>query len=113
MKTLKKSNLGILVVTSHDSVSETTIPKHVARARGLGFRVARLTLQDLTGRSWPAQLHVRADHRLQMARGWLARVSTNEISPGDAIVFEFVKRGAMQLHIFRGNVLLTAPHVSN
>lgn len=95
-----------------------TIPKHVALAEGLVSDAGlpsreTVTLQDPTGRSWLAQLHVRADHRVQMARGWAACVRANEISPGDDIVLEFVKRGVLQLHIFRGNVLRTSPDVSD
>lgn len=77
-------------------------------------------LQDPTGRSWLVELRVESGNRLDMAIGWTECRKANQISPGDSIIFELVKQGVMQFHIFRGavggnrlSVITAAPNVKN
>ncbi|KAL6283594.1 hypothetical protein ACE6H2_014523 [Prunus campanulata] len=97
-----------------------TIPNKLAVAEGLRRRDA-VMLQDPTGRSWLVELRVECLNRLDMAIGWTECRKANQISPGDSIIFELVKQGVMQIHIFRkgavgGNrlsVITAAPNVKN
>ncbi|KAL6283601.1 hypothetical protein ACE6H2_014530 [Prunus campanulata] len=80
------------------------IPKELAVAEGL-IGKERVMLKDPNGRSWNVKLRLdEKEHhggRLLMTQGLVACWQANNISLGDTIVFELVKRSEMEVHIFR------------
>ncbi|PQQ12035.1 B3 domain-containing protein REM5 [Prunus yedoensis var. nudiflora] len=96
IQTLKSYNLYAMLM-----------PKDIAIAEGLmsseGILIKEtIMLQDQTGRSCLTNLYLTPDGRLMMTEGWTTCRKANQISLGDDIVFEFVKKGAILVHILRG-----------
>lgn len=105
------------------------VPKEISVAEGLMNKKA-VKIQDPTGKPWPAKLvTIKCKQnngnqiRLDMSTGWGECCTANKILVGDTVVFEFVRKTVLQLHIFRKGlgkregkspfVVLDAPNMKN
>lgn len=76
------------------------VPRSVVIAAGLMSNVT-ITLQDPAGRSQSVKLTEVSRGRLFMLEGWFKCCKENQISFGDTLVIEVVKKSVFQLHIFK------------
>ncbi|KAL2945132.1 hypothetical protein RDABS01_022843 [Bienertia sinuspersici] len=58
-------------------------------------------LKDREGNSWPVQLRIRPDGRVDLSRGWREFVSSNDLASGDKLTLEMVSNNVIQVHVER------------
>ncbi|XP_021750159.1 B3 domain-containing protein REM13-like [Chenopodium quinoa] len=79
-----------------------TIPKAMLNGKPLSNKDT-VTLQNQEGSSWPVELRIRADGRVDLAKGWREFVVDNELVTGDTLKFEFVSNNVIQVNVGRAS----------
>lgn len=60
-------------------------------------------VKDQEGNSWPVELRMRADGRVDLARGWREFVMANDLTTGDTLTLGFVSDNVIQVHVERAS----------
>lgn len=79
-----------------------TIPKPMLVGKTYSNKETVL-LKDTEGNSWPMELRVRQDGRVDLAKGWREFVNDSDLMTGDVLIFEFLSNNMIQVQIVRAN----------
>ncbi|XP_004292711.1 PREDICTED: B3 domain-containing protein REM5-like [Fragaria vesca subsp. vesca] len=84
-----------------NSLYEVHVPREVIRKEG--YRVGMtLEIKDVFGISWKATVGGSPEAGRMLIRSGLPNICrANQASPGDTVIFEFVKPGVVQLHVIK------------
>ncbi|XP_057537604.1 uncharacterized protein LOC130815229 isoform X3 [Amaranthus tricolor] len=79
-----------------------TIPKPILVGKTYSNKETVL-LKDTEGNSWPMELRVRQDGRVDLAKGWREFVNDSDLMTGDVLIFEFLSNNMIQVQVVRAN----------